>query len=195
MRWILNEFESNSEKLFNSLGSVDKTPKKEEVTAIDRRKALTLLSVVALLAIMSTVVLTYAADNGEESSNGSEGWFNGRMMLGPCGRLGGWRRGGGRYGPIEVSEEYEENVINIAESDPDVQGLLNDGYSVVGVRPIITTRVDAEGNVVAKATNAIVVLEKDTASNASGNASVWVNLEEAKVTKIVIFTTTVIEKS
>ena len=165
------------------------------MTAIDRRKALTLLSVVALLAIMSTVVLTYAADNGEESSSGSAGWFNGRMMLGACGRLGGWRRGGGRYGPIEVSDEYQENVINIAESDPDVQGLLNDGYSVAGVRPIITTRVDAEGNVVAKATNGIVVLEKDTASNASGNASVWVNLEEAKVTKIVVFTMTVIEKS
>jgi hypothetical protein len=41
-----------------------------------------------------------------------------------------------------------------------------------------------------KATSAIVMLEKGT----TGHASVWVNVDEAKVTRIVILTRTVIEK-
>ena len=150
-----------------------------------------MLSVVALIAIASSAVLTvYATDSGETSSNGLAGWFN-WMGLGTRGRPGGWRCGGGRYGLVEVSEEYKEKVINIAKNDPDVTNLINDGYNVTGVRPIITTKVDAEGNVVTKATNAIVMLQKDTTSR----ASVWVDLEEEKVTKIAIFTMTVIEKS
>jgi len=81
-------------------------------------------------------------------------------------------------------------VINIAESDQDVQNLLNDGYNITGVRPIIKARVEASGDVVIKATSAIVMLEKDT----TGHASVWVDIEEGKVTKIEILTRTVIEK-
>jgi len=166
--------------------SMDKTPKRE-VMKMDKRNALMLLSLVALAAVIGSTVLTvYAADNGEESGHGFAGWFNGKMRLGTC----GWGGGRGRYGFIEVSEEYEENVINIAKSDKDVQNLLNDGYNITGVRPIITTKVDAKGNVVMKATSAIVMLQKDT----TGNASVWVNVEEGKVTRIVILTRTVIEK-
>jgi len=150
---------------------------------VDRRNALMLLSLVAVAAVIgSTALAVYATDNGEKISNG---------FAGTCGWGRGGRRGGGPYGFIEVSEEYKENVINIAKSDQDVQNLLNDGYNITGVRPIITTKVDAEGNVVMKATNAIVMLEKDTTSRASA----WVNLEKAKVTKIVIVTMTVIEKS
>ena len=150
---------------------------------MDRRNALMLLSLVAVAAVIgSTALAVYATDNGEEIGNG---------FAGICGWGHGGRRGGGPYGFIEVSEEYKENVINIAKSDQDVQNLLNDGYNITGVRPIITTKVDAEGNVVMKATNAIVMLEKDTTSRASA----WVNLEKAKVTKIVIVTMTVIEKS
>jgi len=142
---------------------------------------------VAVAAILGGIVLTtYAADNGQENSNGFAEWINGRMMPGTC----GWSRGWGRNGFIEVSEEYEENVINIAESDDDVRGLLTDGYSVTGVRPVIKFSVDADGDVVTKATSAIVMLEKDTTSY----ASVWVDLEEGKVTEIVILTRTVIEK-
>jgi len=177
----------NSEKLFNSHKLVDKMPKKE-VRKTDRKEALILLSVVALIAIASSSMLTvYATDNGENSSYAR--WFNG-MKLGIGGRSG--RRCGGRpYGFIEVSEEYEANVISIAENDLDVQNLINEGYNVTGVRPIITTKIDAQGNVTTKATNAIIMLEKDTTSR----ASVWVNLEEGKVTRIVILTMTVIEKS
>lgn len=91
---------------------------------------------------------------------------------------------------MEVSEEFEANVIDIAKSDEDVQDLLDDGYNITGVRPIIKSVVEGDGSVVTKATSAIVMLEKDTTSR----ASVWVDLEEAKVTEIVILTRTVIEK-
>jgi len=154
---------------------------------IDRSKALILLSLVAVSAILGSVVsMAYAADNGEESSNGLAPW-----IAEPCGwgrgRLGGWRR----FGFVEVSEEFQENVINIAKSDQDVQNLLDDGYNITAVRPIIKARVEANGDVVTKATSAVVMLEKDTTSI----ARVWVDVEQAKVTEIVILTRTVIEKT
>jgi hypothetical protein len=92
--------------------------------------------------------------------------------------------------PITVSEEYKENVINIAKNDTDVQNLLNDGYNITAVRPIISATVQGDGTVTMKATSAVVTLVKGT----TGHASVWVNLEEGKVTRIVILTRTVIEK-
>lgn len=158
---------------------------------IDRSKALILLTMVAVAAILGGIVLTtYAADNGEENSNGFPEWFNGRMMPGTCGwSRGGLRRRGG-YGFVEVSEEFEENVINIAKSDEDVQELLDDGYNITRVRLIIKSIVEGNGDVETKATSAIVILEKDTTSK----ATIWVDLEADQVTKIVILTRTVIEK-
>jgi hypothetical protein len=100
------------------------------------------------------------------------------------------RHGFGGFGPIEVSEEFKQTVTNIAENDTDVQNLIADGYNVTSVRPIIKTVIDAEGNVVTKATNAVLTLQKDT----TGHASVMINIEEAKVTQIIILTRTVIDK-
>ena len=105
-------------------------------------------------------------------------------------RFGRQGSGFGNFGSIEVSEEFKQTVTNIAESDEDVQNLIADGYNVTAVRPIIKTVVDAEGNVVTKATSAVLLLQKDT----TGHASVLVNIEEAKVTQIIILTRTVIEK-
>ena len=96
----------------------------------------------------------------------------------------------GGYGFIEVSSEFETNVINIAKADTDVQALLNGGYNVTKVMPIIKTVLDADGNVVTKATNATVLLEKDT----TGRAFVSVDLQLSKVTQIVTLTKTVINK-
>ena len=135
----------------------------------------------------SMAITVFATDNGEESTSFA-GWFNGRMRLGGC----RWGRGWGRYGIVEVSEEYEAKASSIAENDIDVQGLLADGYSVAGVRPIIKASVDADGNVETKATSAIVMLEN---ADAMSHASVWVDLEGEVVTRIVISTRTVIEKA
>lgn len=154
----------------------------------DRSKALiVVLSLVTVAAILGTIALTVsAADDGEESSNGFPQW-----IAGGCGWGRGGLRGRGPFGFVEVSEEFEENVLTIAKSDGDVLDLLDEGYSITRVRPLIVTRVEANGDVVTKATSAFVVLEQDTTSI----ARVWVDLEEAKVTKIVILTRTVIEKA
>lgn len=159
---------------------------------IDRTKAAILLTTVVVAAIVSGFAISvYAANNGEENSNGFAGWFKGRTMMPKAHSwLNGRPRGRGCNGFIEISEEFEENVINIAEGDQDVQNLLDDGYNITRVRPIIKSIVEADGNVETKATSAIVMLEKDE----TGHALVWVDLEEAKVTKIVILTRTVIEK-
>jgi len=108
----------------------------------------------------------------------------------PCFGRRGFGGGRGGFGPITVSEEYKENVVNIAQSDTDVQALLAEGYNITGVRPIISAMVEADGTVTTKATTAIVSLQKDT----TGWALVWVDVEQAKVTKIQILTITTIEK-
>jgi hypothetical protein len=80
---------------------------------IDRKKFATLLTAVTVAAIMSGIVLSaYAADNGEESSNRFAGWNNGRMMMaGPNRWANGRPHGRGCHRSIEVSEEFEENVL------------------------------------------------------------------------------------
>jgi hypothetical protein len=71
-----------------------------------------------------------------------------------------------------------------------VQNLLADGYNITSVRPIIKSVVDANGYVTTKVTSTIVILQKDT----SDFATVSVNLEEGKVTEIVILGRAVTEK-
>jgi hypothetical protein len=166
---------------------------------IDRKKAAILLTAVAVVAIMGGIALNaYATNNGEESNNCCAQWINNGMMQRMTSGTNGWSHrwlrewqcGRGCNGFIEVSEEFKENVINIAKNDSDVQDLLDDGYNITGVRPIIKAVVEGDGSIVTKATSAILMLEKDT----TGRATVWVDLEGAGVTKIVILTRTVIKK-
>jgi hypothetical protein len=135
----------------------------------------------AMIAVMSTIAISAFALE-EEST----------MMP----KVGGWGFGRGhrwrRNGRLEVSTEYEENVITIAENDPDVQGYLADGYSFKGVRPLIKSRVDADGDVTTKATNAVYILENE---DGTGHVAVWIDLDTGNVIKIGIVTKTVIEKT
>jgi len=98
---------------------LDRQDNKKGVTKIDRRKALILLSVVAVAAILGSIVLVYGA-NGFAGSTSEEN--EEMMMLKTCGWQPRWQhewsRGWGRHGFIEVSEEFEENVINIAKTTP-----------------------------------------------------------------------------
>lgn len=163
---------------------------------IDKKKALVLLPVVVAAAIIGGIALSAysaanacSAVNGEDGWNGSAAWAENGWMVGTQ----GWPRGGmlgrGCFG-FEVSDEFRDNVVNITKNDTDVLNLLNDGYNITGVRPIIKTAVEGDGSVVMKATGAIVMLEKNTTSH----AIVKVDVENAKVTEIIILTKTVIEK-
>jgi hypothetical protein len=175
-----------------------------------KSKALALFSVVAVAAIVSSFLLVPQMVNATESEDTAlttqasdatdtatekandiaiPSWNNDCMGFGRNG-MQFRMHGVGGFGSIEVTEEFEQNVISIAESDTDVQNLVADGYNVTSVRPIIKTVIDAEGNVVTKATSAVLTLQKDT----TGHATVMVDVEEAKVTQIVILTRTVIDK-
>lgn len=174
--------------------------------------ALALLSLVAFAAIMGAFLLTaQAADTATATdenalntaaTNTVAGDSSNALGVGFGGMgFGGRHRGGsmgmfGGFGVIEVSEEFEQKVTDIAKDDTDVQNLLADGYNVTAIRPRIKTVVDADGCVTTKATSAIVILQKDASdtNSASGCVSVLVDLENAKVTEIVILTRTVIEK-
>jgi len=177
--------------------------------SIDRKiMALTLLTLVALAAVMGGFLLTTQATdtNGttetttenttavttDAGCSGVPDWNIGGMGFGgPShrhrGEFGGFGSG---FIPVEVSAEFEEKVTNIAKNDTDVQQLLNEGYNVTRVMPIVKTVIDGDGNVVTKATNATVMLEKDT----TGRAIVSVDLEQEQVTQIIILTRTVINK-
>jgi hypothetical protein len=150
-----------------------------------------MLSTVLILAILSgIVVMVYANGLSNNANTESNIMFN----YGSCYPDGG--HGFGRHGfgwgggSVTVSDEYKDKVISIAKNDSDVQNLLADGYNITKVIPIISTTVEADGTVTMKATTAVVMLEKDT----TGKAFVTVNVEEGKVTQIVILTRTVIEK-
>lgn len=119
------------------------------------------------------------------------------IILGWCsGPMGFGRRGMGfahvfrGFGGFEMSDEYKAAVTTILQADTDVQQLLTDGYNVTRIMPIVKTVIDGEGNVVTKATNATVILTKEGA----GLAFVLVDLTQNKVTQIVTYTKTVIEK-
>jgi len=157
---------------------------------LERKVKLLLLSTVLILAILSGIAVMVYANGAANDTTTEPG-----IMLGyggcPGGGHGFGRRGfGWGGGSITVSQEYKDNVINIAKNDSDVQNLLADGYNITDVRPIINTIVEADGTVTMKATTAIVVLSQNT----TGRAFVTVNVEEGKVTEIVILTRTVIEK-
>lgn len=162
---------------------------------MERKTKTLMISTVLVLAVLSGIALTaYVNANGLTSdtstiTNGA--WYYGDLYgNSPRPFLGRHGFGGRCGGPLTVSQEYRDNVINIAQNDTDVQALLNDGYNITEVRPIISTAVEADGTVTMKATTAIVSLQNDT----TGRALVWVDIEQAKVTRIEILTITVIEK-
>ena len=151
-----------------------------------------MISAALVLAILSGIAaLAYANGmTGDTNTTADVAHNDNGYFIGGYGHGGPRGCGMGPGGAITVSQEYKDKVISIAENDSDVQSLLADGYNVTGVRPIINTVVEADGTVTMKATTAIVMLSQNT----TGRAFVTVNVEEGKVTEIVILTRTVIEK-
>jgi hypothetical protein len=179
-----------------------------------KTKALALLSVIVvaivagsfIFAMQSTVKadttasvatdseITPSAVNASDNGlNGFNGFGNGPMMMGMQPRFGmghrGMDRGFGGFGAVQVSSDFTANVTNIAQNDSDVQNLLNQGYNITSIRPIISTVVDGNGNVVTKASTADLTL-----IGTNGRAFAIVDLTQAKVTKIVTLTLTEIDK-
>ena len=182
--------------------------KPEKMQGEEMRKAIPLLA--AMVIALATAGIAIAQRNGDvtqswqsyPTTKSSMAYRNDNVA--PCTDLengppflGRWH-GGNPHGPfsegfgfqISVSEEFKENVMNIAKSDPDVQNLLDVGYENTYIQPIIKATVQGNGDITMKATGAIVTLR-----NNENRALVQVDLEAGKVTKIVIVERTVIEKS
>lgn len=92
---------------------------------------------------------------------------------------------------LEVSDDFKEKALSIAMGDNDVKRLLDEGYNVTIVKPIMRAVVQGNGEVTLRATGALLVLKKNT----SGLANVEVDIEAGKVARITILSRTVIQKS
>jgi hypothetical protein len=195
MRQILNGIGSNSEKSLNSsrhFSRDQESLRKMGVIDLERKTKILMVSAVLALAVLSGLaVMAYA--NGAANNTGTESnvaYDYGGCYMGVPPSFGRHGRGWEGNGFITVSQEFKDNVINIAKNDSDVQKLLSDGYNITDVRPIIKATVEGDGTVTMKATTAILTLSQNT----TGRAHVTVDVEQAKVTEIVILTRTVIEK-
>ena len=126
-------------------------------------------------AIASDVQPALSSVNGTDNGgfmNGGMGFGGHRMggFGGPGGMRGFGDFGGnlsgammpGGFGSIQVSSDFTQNVTNIAKNDTDVQNLLNNGYNITSIRPVISTVIDGNGNVVTTATTANVTLQSTT---------------------------------
>jgi hypothetical protein len=177
-----------------------------------KTKALSLLTVVAFAAIAGSLIYamqsTVKADNTSVASdaettssavtspndnftcNSDFMGFRGQGMMNRG--FGGMEpKGMGHNGmdDIQVSADFTANVTNIANSDSDVQNLLNQGYNITSIHPVVTTTIDGNDNVVTKASTADLTL-----IGTNGRAFVVVDLTQARVTKIVTLTMTEIDK-
>lgn len=61
---------------------------------------------------------------------------------------------------IEVSEGFKDRVVNILQSNENTSKLLNEGYNITAIRPIIKLVVQDDGNILLKAVGAWVTLHK-----------------------------------
>jgi hypothetical protein len=176
-----------------------------------KTKALALLSVILVAVVAGSIVFalqsTAKADptasvatdaettpSTVNSVNASDvGLNDGRMAFAMEPRFGmgprGMDRCFGGFNAVQVSSDFTANVTSIAENDSDVQNLLTQGYNITAINPVISTQIDGNGNVVTKASTADVMLQ-----GTNGRAFVVVDLDQAKVTKIVNFTVTEIDK-
>ena len=123
-----------------------------------KTKSILLISLVCVSLAIGGVWAVSARNDMQNNGNGEEcSIFQGMLRQARLGRRHGW----GRFGRLEVGEEYKENAVQIAENDEDVQALLDEGYSVIRVRPMVRARVGPEGKIDAESTDAKVIMGKE----------------------------------
>jgi hypothetical protein len=152
-------------------------------------KADTTAQVATDVTATQTPLAVNASNNWGFPGNGPMGFGGPRGMMGMNRGFGGPGGMMGGFGAIQVSSDFTTNVTNIVNNDSDVQTLLAQGYNITAIRPVISTTIDGNGNIVTSATTANVMLRSTTS-----RALVVVDLTSASVTKIVTTTTTVINK-
>ncbi len=158
--------------------------------------ALSLLTLTILAAVIGGLIITTQAtvtnstttDTTTTTPTDKNSFLMEGMGRGGHRGCGGWTGG---LGILEVSSEYTANVNAILEADTDVQNLISEGYNVTSIKPIFKSVIEVDGTITTKATTAIAFLE----NGVSGHATVSIEVENAAITKIVITTITVIDKT
>ena len=80
---------------------------------------------------------------------------------------------------FEVSPEYNQTVMRVLTSNTETKGLLDQGYKVVSIRPIVKAYVQGDGTIVFKAGQALVVL-----SNGNTTVTYLIDIGSGTVTHI-----------
>lgn len=163
---------------------------------MDKRFVALTLTVIAaaIIVVVATVGYVYA-HKGDElyrgcdygfmkhsrvcTSNATSATYVGRSVVWMHGFRGG--RGMLKQFVVEVSDEYRAKVESILRSDPDVSALLEKGYNITAIKPIVKLVVQGNGSVVASADKATVILVK----NGGDRAIVYVDVASGSVIEIV----------
>ncbi|MEM4909443.1 MAG: hypothetical protein QXI40_04760 [Ignisphaera sp.] len=139
-----------------------------------RRPILLVAIIVIAIAIVVTLSYAYAQYNIGNIPNAIEDksrWFYGfrlsREIL--------------RHHIVEVSDEYRTRIENILRSDPNASTLLENGYSITVIKPIVRFVVQGDGSIVMRADKAVVILAK----NGENRTIVYIDVINGFVIEIV----------
>jgi len=130
-------------------------------------------AVIALAVVFGGALMTASAQTvsyGPSMANvpvGFKGWF----MCAP----------GFTTKSVEVSQGYKAAVMDILNKNDEAKGLLEQGYTVEGVTPIVKAYVEADGTVTVKAQQAVVVL---ASSNGDVKVMYLVDIGSGSVTHL-----------
>lgn len=159
-----------------------------------RFAALTLIVVAAVIVMVITVSHIYAQKGDILSRdsiykfmkysrayvpNTTSATYVGRGMV----WMHRFREGRGILRPfaVEVSNEYRAKVESILRSDPDTSALLEEGYNITSIKPIVKLVAQGDGSIDVRADKVTVILFK----NGSGRAIVYVDVAGSSVIEVV----------
>lgn len=122
------------------------------------KKATVMATVIAVIIAVGAgyVISAYAQDSNNNTTTNIQSVTPG-MPWTPH------KRGVLRIPAIEVSSEYNSTVMSVLESNSETSQLLSQGFSLKVVNPLIRAYVDANGEVILRATQSIAVLTNGTA--------------------------------
>jgi hypothetical protein len=133
---------------------------------MDTKKVALVIAVAAIIAVgVGYVIAAYAQESNNGITTTAQPVTTGASWV-PLKQHKGFEkafRGGLRIPMIEVSPEYNSTIMNVLESNQETSQLLTQGFNVKVISPLIKAYVNANGEVVLKATQAVVTLTNGTA--------------------------------
>lgn len=153
------------------------------------KKSLYGVTIIATLLLLASIGGTLAITYAQGTNDGGSGVQRGEAPFGFKLRNCFKCKSGPLGGLIQISPEYNETVMNILKSNGDVKSLLDQGYTVVSIRPVVTAYVQGDGTVIFKAGKAVVTL-----SNGSTVVMYVVDIVSGSVTHIATINVSAIKE-